>query len=53
MTRLRWLLLAICSIFMLSGCGQSGLYGATLITDGTHTFRATETVHGLLLVGGG
>jgi hypothetical protein len=53
MKRFGMLLMLLCAALMLAACGADGRYSATLITTGTHTVRAGETLHGELVVLGG
>lgn len=53
MTSLRRLLLLAFLTAALSGCGESGIYAATVVADGTHAVRARETVRGVLVSAGG
>jgi hypothetical protein len=53
MQRLMMLFLFLATALVLSGCGEHGVYSATLITDGRHTIAAGETLSGEMLIAAG
>jgi hypothetical protein len=53
MSMFRLLIGSIVALLVLSACGEEGIVGATVITDGEHRIVSGERVRGELLVTGG
>lgn len=52
MRRLRLIMLLIAAL-LLAGCGENGIAGVTLVTEGDHAFGPGETLRGALVISGG